>query len=252
MQDTPCPSGMAGAMARILCEDPSAKRKGDAAVLSKAAGSLRRERDREASEKSSAAAARAARRKANLMTMVVPTPYACPAGKRKRGRDDEPEVQARRIEAERALRRVATRGAVALFNAIRTHQSGGASGGDVAPKGATKVVPATKESFLELVKSKAAQSAATAHGHAGGKEGALGQSKKKERGKGEGVREKGSRGWNVLRKDYITGAGDGRKLKDWDREDTDSGSDDSGGASMDGGEEEDAGNWSDDGSADGK
>ena len=71
-------------------------------------------------------------------------------------------------DAERALRRVATRGVVALFNAVTTHQRGVERAMEEPTRGALRTVRAKQASFLELLQSKTRAATTGAGGIGGG------------------------------------------------------------------------------------
>jgi hypothetical protein len=97
-----------------------------------------------------------------------------------------PEKDPSRINRERDLKRIATRGVVALFNAIGAHQRAAASGG-----GSMKTE--SKESFLKLLQEKAT-GGGTAKGDVGEKDDDLAEP------------QVSSSGWKVLQEDYLENA----------------------------------------------
>jgi len=157
------------------------------------------------------------------------------------------------IEVERSLRRVATRGVVALFNAITQHQhasaeaaAGGAAGG-AGKSTARDVKQLSKDNFLQMLKTKGGAAVGTAAGAgagAGGEGGGAGSVG-------------GASAW--LRDDFMTG-GRGKSIKDWERHEHQGGSDDDeggaggggGGGSSEDEDEDDGPAWSDEEAADGE
>ncbi|CAN0008811.1 unnamed protein product [Pylaiella littoralis] len=130
---------------------------------------------------------------------------------------------------ERQLKKIATRGVVALFNAISKRQnqgdgSGGGGGGSGSGNNvartakATAVKGASRHAFLDMLKTgvkPVGGAAAVAAGGAGGKQAS-------ERGQGgagagadAGRAEKEGRSWSVLKEDYMMGAS---SMKNWDQE----------------------------------
>jgi hypothetical protein len=99
-----------------------------------------------------------------------------------------PEKDPSRINRERDLKRIATRGVVALFNAIGAHQRAAASGG-----GSMKTE--SKESFLKLLQEKAT---------GGGTQTAKGDVGEKDDDHAEP--QVSSSGWKVLQEDYLENA----------------------------------------------
>ncbi|XP_051854247.1 RRP15-like protein [Antechinus flavipes] len=109
-------------------------------------------------------------------------------------------------EVERNLQRIATRGVVQLFNAVRKHQKNVDEklkevGGSVR-KRAKLMSTVTKKDFISVLRgvdeSKDSRSS-------------TGQNSKDKQAKGKS--EQGS-GWNILRDDFMMGA----TMKDWDKE----------------------------------
>ena len=131
--------------------------------------------------------------------------------KTKRKRDDEQHRVPHPRDRERETRfmRMATRGVVALFNAVRKSQNEAAEGGG-GGGGRARVDKLSKASFLDLLKDKAKR--AESSGGAGAVVvGAVGRSTKSGRAAAssgeDGV------GWDVLSENYMHGSG---RLKDWD------------------------------------
>ncbi|KAL9178675.1 hypothetical protein ACHAXT_003806 [Thalassiosira profunda] len=244
--------GMANAMSRILggqsmFQPPSDAKPASQAkpvVLSKTTTPLQRLQQKLKTEEQALRKKRQSRRAENLSAMRLP--LAPTAGmsakklregkrKKKRKRDDGTEEEqkgeeaspeasqeavavAKEIEAERTHRRIATRGVVALFNAISKHRAAAAAEATAreeerrhrAQEGYKKQKVGeegvkTKHGFLDLIKKSAAS------GTAGGKDaekdsgmsGSNVTAAKKEQG-----------GWNALKDDFMMNS----KLKDWDKE----------------------------------
>jgi len=118
------------------------------------------------------------------------------------------------IQQEREHRRVATRGVVALFNAISKHQNK-----IVEDEKKEEVV--TKERFLDMLKQTALEGDAA---QVVEKNEALVVSKKQQE---EEYQPK--KGWKALQDDYLMGSA----IKDWDKELSDDGSDRGGAIEMD-------------------
>ena len=107
------------------------------------------------------------------------------------------------LELERAHRRVATRGVVALFNAIAQHQKKNEGTASTTDKLTNKseVKNLTKHGFLDMIKT-----AATEKGIKNKTDGATSQKETPLKPK-----------WNALKDDFMMGS----KLKDWDKESSD-------------------------------
>jgi len=139
-------------------------------------------------------------------------------------------AMAMEIEGERTHRRIATRGVVALFNAISKHRATVAAEavaneeekrnareeGRPKKKGGADcgVNTTTKHGFLEMIKKSAVAG--------GGGGSSIEQDARKEnRAGGDGMdnskannKGKGSVGWSALKDDFMMNS----KLKDWDKE----------------------------------
>ena len=228
-------AGLANAMSNIL-GGFSEKRDPKSVILSKTTTPLQRLQQKIKSEEQELKQKRQSRREQNLSCMRVPlAPTAgmsaeklwkqhAKKSKRKRGDGpDGPGVQeeyqsknaaaiANEIESERTHRRIATRGVVALFNAISKHRAAVAA--EAAAKEEEKrrlreegalirkkneeekaVVSTSKIGFLDMIK----KSASTSKGESSGD--------KKSDSKASTV------GWSALKDDYMMGS----KLKDWDK-----------------------------------
>ena len=163
-------------------EAPHAKT-GPSAVLAASKSVLKRTReDDEASAK--AASARKARAELLRKRGHAPVP----------ARGEVPEHDAR----EKVLSKLATRGVVALFNAVSTAQRRAREAEATGARAATATA-AGKAGFLAALRGSAVAAAVSPH-HAG-KANAPPPSAK---------------GWDVLNPGYDTLAG-GKKMKDWDR-----------------------------------
>ena len=218
-------AGMAGAMTRILGVAGGSA----AGVLSKTKTPLQKLQEKQKSVDAALREKRRERRDTNLTAMRVPLSAATSRPLLTSDADGPTTMIrsaiAQELEVERAHRRVATRGVVALFNAISKHQdkmredasaehraaakAASASGG--GSKSAEEVKVMSKRGFLDLLKTNATKvdggAAAAANKSAPSvSEGAKGASSKSKTG-----------GWNALKDDYMMTS----KLKDWDKELTD-------------------------------
>eukprot|EP00968_Pinguiococcus_pyrenoidosus_P024621 scaffold4873_cov208-Pinguiococcus_pyrenoidosus.AAC.1 len=102
-------------------------------------------------------------------------------------------------ETERSLKKVATKGVVALFNAVAKYQHGVAGAGEKEADDGSKMSDAAKARFMTLLKT----------GITGG-----GKTDKRQADEeAGGAKPK----WGALQKDYLMGAG----MKDWDKDDED-------------------------------
>ena len=178
-----------GAMSEILSRKSQVKK---GVVLSKKTTKHLKEMRSEKDEKSKTENLKRDRRKLLSKDLVVPT--------LKTG------------NYEKALRKIATRGVVTLFNAIRTHQKAKEddSGSKKGKKRKRKEVSSSKAKFLEMLKQQKKNS--------GGKNLKLGGSlstegDEKRNEDEEEKKKKKVEGWDVLREDMLTGA----KMKDWDK-----------------------------------
>mmetsp|Transcript_28297 Transcript_28297/g.60318 ORF Transcript_28297/g.60318 Transcript_28297/m.60318 type:complete len:446 (-) Transcript_28297:245-1582(-) len=262
-------AGMANAMSRILggqsmmFQDPSSgdansvtsASKADAkpVILSKTTTPLQRLQQKIKTEEQALRQKRHNRRAENLSAMRLP--LAPTAGmsaerlwkqkkkkiKRKRGSTDEEEQEvyrndnalaiANEIEGERAHRRIATRGVVALFNAISKHRAVVAA--EVTAKEDEKrrireegrasrfkrmnkdedvdVRSKTKHGFLDMIKKSAVSGSQGNVNDSGAR--ANGADESKENGTTKGAGSKSS-GWSALKDDFMMNS----KLKDWDKD----------------------------------
>ncbi|KAL7516483.1 hypothetical protein ACHAWX_001493 [Stephanocyclus meneghinianus] len=258
-EDASKSNGMADAMTRILggastLEPPSLQSTtNNPIVLSKTTTPLQRLQQKIQSEERALRQKRKDRRSENLTALRLPLAPAGGASKKptkrqksitRRGENDllaaDALAVAREIEAERTHRRIATRGVVALFNAISKHrqavaeeekakeeekarirEEGRASVRRKSEEGKGGASRTTKHGFLDMIKS-----AASAGGGVGSdsKETSVGGGTvdgAKGREKGDGKREK-SVGWSALKDDFMMNS----KLKDWDKELSDDDDDD--------------------------
>mmetsp|Transcript_10368 Transcript_10368/g.20628 ORF Transcript_10368/g.20628 Transcript_10368/m.20628 type:complete len:387 (+) Transcript_10368:95-1255(+) len=218
------PMGMAGAMSRIL-ESASAvsQRTGKKTViLSKTKTKEQKAIEAEEKDRRALKKKRQERRKKNLSVMFVPGKGTA-----------EPKA----IEAERALRRIATRGVVALFNAIAAHQHEVSKAGEGAVE---SVGGSTKKGFVDNLKERAVgkeeAGGSTSLGLTGpiarkkgssGKEAVAKETAREDDDHGESTAPKAKRkapsesGSKWLSDDYLMKS----KLKDWDKDSSDSSED---------------------------
>jgi hypothetical protein len=252
-------AGMAGAMARILGGTGSAPLSQEApssraptttnatgsVILSKTKTPLQKLQEKQKSADAALREKRRQRRETNLTAMHVPLSAATsrPLSLSEDGRVVKSAI-AQELEEERAHRRVATRGVVALFNAISKHQdkmreeasaehraaarAAAASGS----KSAEEVKAMSKRGFLDMLKTNATK--------VGG--GSTTKAVEDKSDKDAASSKSKSGGWNALKDDFMMTS----KLKDWDKElsedeDSDDDDDEAGGG---GGAVND--DWSDD------
>mmetsp|Transcript_41868 Transcript_41868/g.121013 ORF Transcript_41868/g.121013 Transcript_41868/m.121013 type:complete len:329 (-) Transcript_41868:129-1115(-) len=137
---------MAGAMARIL---GTAANKSTSVVLAKTTTPLQRLQQKEKAKQKELKEKRQANRERNLAALHIPLSVATsqPIGEGK-------SSIAKELEQERFHRRVATRGVVALFNAIQQHQH--STEDEEAAKSKLEPSKMTKHGFLDKIKSAAA------------------------------------------------------------------------------------------------
>jgi hypothetical protein len=179
--------GFGGAVARILSK--SVKESADP-VLSLRCTRAMREAEDAASKKARAADRRAERRSKLAQQMVDPEPIA--------------------LDQERMLRRVATKGVVALFNAIAKTQKTSSLGADY-----DKNDGLSKEDFLDMLHEETKRAPAQE-----------GTSAKKEKRGNAGKKSctlasragDSDQHWSVLRDDYMM---DALAMQDWDQESED-------------------------------
>jgi hypothetical protein len=236
-------AGMAGAMARILgsgfalqndhkqSEDkkrpaPTASKGTGSVVLSKTVTPLQRLQQKQKTADAATRAKRRLRRDTNLTAMHIPLSAATSIPLLAGGKSGV----AIELEQERAHRRVATRGVVALFNAITKHQQkmkedeqqAGISGSTAKKKGGQDDVQVmSKRGFLDMLKTNATK-AGDVKGGATDKAGALAALKQDNASASSGEKKSGS-GWNALKDDFMMKS----KLKDWDKDLSDDSSEES-------------------------
>ena len=192
-RDSDGPTGLASAMSKIL--GTRIQQGTPSVILSKTTTPLQRmakveqEKAKEAKEK------RRVNREKKLEALHVPLSVATTthtlgsAG------------LVKELELERAHRRVATRGVVALFNAIAQHQKKNEGTVSVTAKSANKseVKNLTKHGFLDMIKTAATEKCKKAD---------KASSQKETTAKPK---------WNALKDNFMMGS----KLKDWDKESSD-------------------------------
>jgi hypothetical protein len=179
-------SGMANAMTRILCSN---QKQGPSVVLSKTKTPLQVMTEKEKKQQTEFSEKVRRNREKRLSAMVIP------------------EISAREIERERTHRRIATRGIVALFNAIAKHQqqqtnattTTTTSSEEIASK--KKETKLTKTAFLEKIKQTAVN-----------RNKSLDERNTITAKKNETVTTKESK-WNALKDDYMMDS-----KKNWDEE----------------------------------
>jgi hypothetical protein len=113
-----------------------------------------------------------------------------------------PEKDPTRINAERDLKRIATRGVVALFNAIGAHQRAASSTTDAS-------FPSSKETFLKLLQEKATGRIQTNHADLSAPATETVSSKRPKIASSTL-----SSGWKVLQEDYLDNAEEDELLSD--------------------------------------
>ncbi|GMI05775.1 hypothetical protein TrRE_jg10104 [Triparma retinervis] len=189
--------GMAGAMSKILASagalSESSRMKGkESLVLAKTVTKHMKVITKEEREERAMKKKRAERRKKNLKVMYVPT------------KSGDPMV----IESERTLRRVATRGVVALFNAISTHQHEAKLEAEPEDRKSRREKDAkfeTKQGFIDKLKTQAEEN----------NEGDEQEDKVETKKVTKKVKETKTEGSKWLQDDFLMKS----KLKDWDKGD---------------------------------
>jgi hypothetical protein len=238
--------GMANAMARILggvstikASEAASKKGTKNVILSKTTTPLQRLQQKMKTEEQALRQKRLNRRAENLSAMRLP--LAPSAGmsaeklrsenkksKRKRDMKDDNDAAAiaNEIEGERTHRRIATRGVVALFNAISKHRAAVAAdatakeeekrqareeGRSIRKKGNENALSSeTKHGFLDLIKKSASSGDGMVNGTTTKSKDPRVSSPKN----GENSSKKdNSVGWSALKDDYMMHS----KLKDWDK-----------------------------------
>ncbi|XP_053315571.1 RRP15-like protein [Spea bombifrons] len=176
--------GWADAMAKILNRPILAKKSGTILVKSKA---LEKEKEKEKQEKLEKKKQLDKKRQWEMMCRV------------------KPDV-VKDKEVERNLQRIATRGVVQLFNAVRTHQGninekikdvGGSE-----RKRSKLMSSVSKKDFIDVLR---------------GKESKADNSNEKRAARKVSVKSEDTSQWNILRDDFMLGA----SMKDWDKDSDD-------------------------------
>jgi hypothetical protein len=190
-------SGMANAMSRIL--GTTSKAGSASVVLSKTTTPLQRMALKEKEHEKKVREKRRANRERNLAALHVPLSVASTLTN-----DDGPSGSVgKELDQERTHRRVATRGVVALFNAIAQHQKKNEAqepAQSSSSKSKEEVKRMSKHGFLDMIKTAAAAKT---------NEEELKQTKDSTQ----------TPKWNALQDDYMLNS----KLKDWDKVSSDEG-----------------------------
>lgn len=185
-------TGMANAMARILGTQTTQA----SAVLSKTVTPLQRMARKEKVLLKEAREKRKANRELNLTALHIPLSVATTRSLTSGSSSN----LVKELEMERGHRRVATRGVVALFNAISQHQKDArVSAVESASKANSDVKHMTKHGFLDMIKSSAKDAKQD-----GSEKAAIADSSKPK--------------WKALKDDYMLNS---TKMKDWDKESSD-------------------------------
>ncbi|XP_077138369.1 RRP15-like protein [Ranitomeya variabilis] len=105
-------------------------------------------------------------------------------------------------EAERSLQRIATRGVVQLFNAVKTHQSNVKEkvkeAGPSERKKSKLMMSVTKRDFIDVLRGKESK----------------GETAERPSLRKASVKTEKASEWNILRDDFMMGA----SMKDWDKD----------------------------------
>jgi Rrp15p len=189
--DSDGPSGLASAMSKIL--GTHVKESAASVILSKTMTPLQRMAKLEKEQAKVAKEKRRLNREKHLEALHIPLSVATT-----RPLSGASGLQ-QELETERAHRRVATRGVVALFNAIAQHQKKHDGTAETKSANKSEVKNMTKHGFLDMIKSAASDK--------------TGDRKGASSTKAEAVKPK----WNALKDDFMMGS----KLKDWDKESSD-------------------------------
>jgi hypothetical protein len=214
-------AGMANAMARILgVSKPSAGTQ--SVILSKTTTPLQRMAEKEKQEDKEIKEKRRSNRERNLLALHVPLSVAT-TGTVVASDGASGNLLVQELEQERIHRRVATRGVVALFNAISQHQKKVTTPEvpttESVSKSKAEVKKLTKHGFLDMIKSTATS--------------------KQEKGaadKASADVSKAKPQWNALQDDFMLNA---KKMKNWDQASSDEDDEDGeGGENMDGSSED--------------
>jgi hypothetical protein len=219
-------AGMANAMARIMgVSKPAAGTQ--SVILSKTTTPLQRMAEKEKQEDKEIKEKRRANRERNLAALHVPLSVAT-TGTVVSSDGATGNLLVQELEQERIHRRVATRGVVALFNAIAQHQKKVTKpempSTESVSKSKAEVKKLTKHGFLDMIKSTAASKQEK------------GSATKPEKASANASTSKPQ--WNALQDDFMLNA---KKMKNWDQ--ASSGEDDEdeeGGENMDDSSEEEA------------
>jgi Rrp15p len=223
-------SGLANAMSRILSSGATAHKASkstgvsSAVILSKTKTPLQIQAAKEKKMQESLKESRRLNRERKLTALHVPLTVATSMAVSTPSDATGHSSLAAELQAERTHRRVATRGVVALFNAIAQHQahpdqtataaaaaSDQADRAKKAPTGTTKL---TKCGFLDLIKQKAAASSSQAANILSQPEGSstVVGNKAALNGNNDAATKK----WDALKDDYLMG-----NSKNWDQIDSD-------------------------------
>jgi len=202
-------SKMANVMSRILGSNPPKNMESDAllssVVLAKTVTPLQKLQQKEKKELKAMKEKRQANRERNLTALHLPLSIATTNNV-----DEDGQLSvAKELEQERFHRRVATRGVVALFNAITQHQKNSTTDNNCSSVLSKKkeISKLTKHGFLDKIKA-----AAKKKGSDDQKKGELSKPDKNQ------IDEEGTNraSWGALQDDYIHSL-----KKNWDEESSD-------------------------------
>lgn len=222
-------AGMANAMSRILGLSTSTTKSAKPVVLSKTITPLQKQQQLEAEQKKKTKLKRKERKERNLLAMHIPLSVATTSPllimNNGNGELGNQQSVGKELESERMHRRVATRGVVALFNAISKHQQTVREKEQVLlPSKAKKddsIKTTTKTGFLDMLKNTAvAKSGESMNGNAITTTTKKGNDASRE---AESTSAKKKPGWNALKDDFMMNS----KLKDWDKDLSDEDDDES-------------------------
>ena len=200
---------MSNAMLRILQGGAippghTSKKKLVGPVLSKTTTKLEKAQDEDRQSTVNLHKTRVERRKNNLKCMHIPLSVRMSNGA-------DPAKVAKEVQSERAYRRIATRGVVALFNAIAQHQdSKRKEESQERSKEGQDSEQLTKSSFLEKIRSTGTENI---NDSVNSTLILRGKSHKEE-----SQDLKKATGWNALKDDFMMGS----KLKNWDVDNSES------------------------------
>jgi len=212
VKKTSTQAGMAGAMSRILGGQTASRKSMDSGnvILSKTKTPLQKLQIKEKQRRIEAKETRSDRRSERLTCMHVPLLAATTF--QMSGSD---KSMSQELELERMHRRVATRGVVALFNAITQHQQSQIeqqlqSKEDVVKAKNKDIQNISKKGFLDMIKSKGVSK----------EEDGNSSPKKDNQESKQNSKDKSSSsgGWSALKDDFMMNS----KLKDWDKDVTSS------------------------------